>query len=128
MWDTRILQVCYSDEGRTRTRQACGRVRREARSAVQLLLDHGRDCSGAGRDVEPNYGSIRADEINRGAVRRVVADGAMSRVRRVGEQPNYYHNVTNDFLLDGMGASPGSPAEARGTGVGVLDRVVAILD
>ncbi|GAA3066334.1 IclR family transcriptional regulator [Pseudonocardia yunnanensis] len=46
----------------------------------------------------------------------------------VGEQPHYYHNMTNDSLLDGMSASPGSPAEARGTGVGVLDRVVAILD
>jgi DNA-binding IclR family transcriptional regulator len=52
----------------------------------------------------------------------------MPRVRRVGEQSHYYHNVTSDSLLDGMGVSPGSPAEARGTGVGVLDRVVAILD
>jgi DNA-binding IclR family transcriptional regulator len=43
------------------------------------------------------------------------------------EQPHYYHNVINESLLDGMSASPGS-AEARGSGVGVLDRVVAILD
>lgn len=51
----------------------------------------------------------------------------MPRVRGVMEQPHYYHNVINESLLDGMSASPGS-AEARGSGVGVLDRVVAILD